>query len=112
MYKEYDKCRDKVTTDFYNSSVWKEKIINIKNNCFGLDIYSLFKFNTVEFGEVTHHIIPLKESYEQRLDDDNLILLTEMNHRNIHTLMERGKKKEITNELKEYKKMFQLLISA
>lgn len=72
----------------------------------------MFKFNTIEFGEVTHHIIPLKESYEQRLDDDNLILLTEMNHRNIHNLMERGKKEEIINELKKYKKLFRLMVTA
>ena len=101
-YKEYDKSRDRDITAFYNSSVWKRKTKKIKEIYYGIDIYSLFEFNVIEFGEVVHHIEPLKEAYELRLDDDNLILLTEMNHRNIHKLMEDGKGEEIKTKLKKY----------
>lgn len=71
---------------FYSTKEW----INLRERCIakchGIDLYSLFVLNKVEYGEVVHHIIPIVDDYDKRLDADNLIYLTECNHKLIHSL--------------------------
>ena len=91
-HKEYKKYRtDKKEERFYSSGEWltiKDKVKDIYND---IDIYSYYVLNTVEVGQTVHHIDPIKDNWDRRLDIDNLIYLTESNHRKIHKAMLKDK---------------------
>lgn len=73
---------------FYKSSDWlkaRDKCIQL---CCGIDLYSYFILHRIEYGQTVHHIVPLLDDYSLRLSQDNLIYLTESNHRTIHRLYE------------------------
>lgn len=90
-----DKCncyerklaRDKPTVNsYYNTQLWHDTRSLAIDKTFGLDIYSLYILHRIETGRTVHHIIPLEISPELRADQNNLIYLTESNHRIIHDL--------------------------
>lgn len=90
-YKEDDKYR--VNTEerrFYSSSSWEKKREEIKRHYNKLDIYSYYVLHSFEYGEVVHHVIPIENAWELRYDNDNLIYLTESNHRKLHNEMNRS----------------------
>ena len=95
-HKEYDRyARDKKADDFYHSRQWdkaREDAIAYYN---GMDIYSYYILNKIEYGDTVHHIVPLKEDWSKRADKDNLIYLTESNHQQIHKAMREGQHDEI-----------------
>ena len=63
-------------------------------------MYSYYILGVIESGEVVHHIEPLLECWDKRLSLDNLIYLTEKNHRFIHNTMKKSKEdKEYMQEL-------------
>lgn len=57
----------------------------------------------IEHGEVVHHIVPLVDDFGKRFDYNNLIYLTESNHRKIHNIMRKSieDKVYIQNVLRE-----------
>ncbi len=73
---------------FYSTSEWKKARERCIAECFGIDIYSFFVLNKIEYGEIVHHIIPIVNDYSERLRAENLIYLTETNHKLIHSLYE------------------------
>lgn len=92
--KSYKKTEE---DKFRNTQAWKRKRNYIKDRDKGLcqvcirKLYNTLKqFNYIDI-EV-HHITSLREDYELRLDDDNLITLCKYHHE----LAERG---EIPREL-------------
>ncbi|OSA88820.1 UNVERIFIED_ORG: hypothetical protein B2H93_17300 [Clostridium botulinum] len=101
-HKEYKHYRtDKKEQSFYSSKEWlpiKEKAKALYD---GIDIYSYYVLNKLEYGQTMHHIEELKDNWDRRLDINNLIYLTESNHQIIHKLYKEGKKKE-TMELLFY----------
>jgi hypothetical protein len=112
-YKEYDK--DKVNTrekKFYSSGSWDKCKIKAKDRFNGMDIYSLYVSNKVEYGQTVHHIEPIKENWNRRLDIENLIYLTESNHRLLHNRMDNGEHDQVINELNDlierFKKEFDI----
>jgi len=108
-YKEEDKFRkDTKEKKFYSSAVWRRKREEVIGKFYGLDIYSYYKYKRIEYGDTVHHIRPLKEDWENRLNINNLIYLTNANHQNIHAVMERGtkEKEEIIGLLKGLIKKF------
>lgn len=101
-HKEYKHYRtDKKEQCFYSSKEWlpiKEKAKALYD---GIDIYSYYVLNKLEYGQTMHHIEELKDNWDRRLDINNSIYLTESNHQIIHKLYKEGKKKE-TMELLFY----------
>lgn len=87
---------------FYFTSEWKKVRQAAIDRYFGLDFYSYYTENIIEFGETVHHIIPLKDDWNKRINKKNLIFLTESNHQRIHTIMKRNEaeKQKIIKELK------------
>ncbi|WP_017416777.1 hypothetical protein [Clostridium tunisiense] len=77
---------DKKEQDFYNTLEWKRirDVARAMQN--GVDVFSYYILDKVEEAETYHHIIEIKEDWTRRLDIDNLIGLTESNHRRIHKL--------------------------
>lgn len=110
-HKEYDKySRDKKSSAFYHTKEW-EKVKEVTKAFYhGLDIYSYYILEKMEYGQTVHHIIPLKEDWGKRLKQDNLIYLTESNHQRLHKAMREGKQKEtielLKGLIKRYKKEF------
>lgn len=73
---------------FYKSSDWLKARDKCIQRCCGIDLYSYFVLHRIEYGQTVHHIVPLLDNYSLRLSQDNLIYLTESNHRTIHKLYE------------------------
>lgn len=92
VYKEYKKYRtDKEFQKFYTTKEWiciKESIISKLK---GLDIYTYYILGETEYGYLVHHIDPIKDNWDKRLDINNLIYLTESNHKLIHKMMIKDK---------------------
>lgn len=91
-HKEYKKYRqDTREQSFYSSGEWLRKREDVKVFYKGIDIYSFYVLHTIEEGQTVHHIVELKEDWSRRLDNGNLIYLTEANHQLVHKLYEKDK---------------------
>lgn len=106
-HREYDKyTRNNKVNDFYHSNEWLEKREDRKRYFNGIDIYSYYVLGVLEYGRPTHHIVELKEDWSKRLDDNNLILLTEKNHQDLHERMRNGEREVVVMLLKELLKRY------
>lgn len=108
-YKKYRESRtDKKENSFYASKEWRVKVAKIKDLVKGIDLYSYYELGITEEGRTVHHIVELKEDWSKRLDDENLILLTDSNHRKIHNMMMKSEedKRKIQKRLREIVKKF------
>lgn len=87
---KYKPCdSDKYSSDtkqFYHTAEWKKARAFCISRCFGLDLYSFYALHKIEYGQTVHHIVPLIDDRSQGLNQENLIYLTESNHRIIHEL--------------------------
>lgn len=83
IYKKDDEKK------FYSSKRWQNLVEITRNKFHHLDIYSLYERDIIEKGQVVHHIIPIDDDFEKRFSLDNLIFLTEKNHRHLHNLMKK-----------------------
>lgn len=109
-YKEYKYRREldkdvKKEQDFYKSSEWIRSRVATIADCYGIDIYEYYTNGRVIQGERVHHILELHNNWSSRLDCNNLIYLTEKNHRNIHERY-KSNKKIVIKELFYYLKKF------
>ena len=94
--RQYNKTRwDKDVIAFYHTVSWNRARQVTIDSCCGLDLLSLIRNKRIEYGETVHHIIPLKESWNKRLRQDNLIYLTEANHQFVHKEMQRDREETI-----------------
>lgn len=98
-YKEYKKKRrldeqQKKQQDFYSSNDWLRLRDVVIADCFGMDIVMWYKDGTIESGYTEHHIIPIEDSWDSRLDVNNLIYVTEHTHQLIHTEYSKGEKQK------------------
>lgn len=76
----YDKYhRSDRSKQFYHSSAWKRArdLIRIRDN--GLCIECLNQ-KRITVGTIVDHIIPIKQNWNKRLDEDNLQLLCQSCH--------------------------------
>ena len=71
---------------FYNTTEWAKARAKAMQLTYGLDPISLVQHNRIEQAFTVHHIVPIIDDYSKRLDIDNLIPLTEKNHRMIHEM--------------------------
>ncbi|HBJ1646323.1 UNVERIFIED_ORG: hypothetical protein B2H93_18270 [Clostridium botulinum] len=91
-YKSYKYNRKDIKEQqFYSSKDWIKCRNNISTHQFGLDIIEWNKGKTIN-AERYHHIIETKEEWSLRLDENNIIGLTQKNHRRIHILMNKSEK--------------------
>ncbi|WP_455796641.1 hypothetical protein [Clostridium butyricum] len=96
-YKEYDLRRKKdenksIAKQFYNSQAWQRIRDVVIYDCFGMDILEFYRVGRIVQGERVHHIKELEEDWNSRFDVNNLIYLTEKNHRIVHSQYDKGKK--------------------
>ncbi len=78
---KYKNKADKTAFKFRSSGLWKKKREEIKERDKYLCRYCLSKnILTYVYTEV-HHITPIEEDYDLRLDNDNLITLCDTHHK-------------------------------
>lgn len=100
--KQYDKYnRDKRSRAFYNSALWHKLVVFVRikyNNMCALCYHN----NVAAKGEVVHHIKPIKEDWEHRLDSKNCILLCNKCHSEVHAAYDKNlkSKKDMENLLR------------
>lgn len=102
-YKENRK--DKTEQNFYNSKPWLKLKQSIDGKYNGMCLYCLYEFSKVIDRKANHHIVEIKEEWERRLDDTNIIPVCDSCHKYIHNEY----KKSINNKRNMQKKLFTLL---
>lgn len=97
--RHYNTRNDNQFYKFYHCNKWKELSRKVVQKYGAIDIYSYYIYKLIEYGQIVHHVIPIKEDWERRFDESNLIYLTASNHQLIHKQMKEGKKEEVENLL-------------
>lgn len=98
--RDYQKFRrDKKIQEFRNSSEWREmrKRILIRDD--NTDQYVLHTTGALRPGFSVHHIIPLSERWDLRLDEHNLITLSDDTHASLEYKYKTKYKSDIQREL-------------
>lgn len=70
--------------DFYRSQAWQDSREGAISYCYGIDLFELYRTGKVVQGQIVHHIVEVKENKELRYEVENLIYLTDLNHKRIH----------------------------
>ena len=85
-YKYYKKTKDTEADKFRKTKRWTKKSIEIRQRdkylcvvCMANLYNTIQQFNYKELD--VHHIIPINEDYDKRLDNDNLITLCRYHHK-------------------------------
>lgn len=86
---------------FYNTKEWLRLRNYIVNTYLNMSIYSYYKYNKIASSEVVHHLVEVRDSWEDRLNKTNLIPVTRKEHQEIHNRMDREGKEKIQKELNE-----------
>lgn len=103
-YRRYQRQRnDKKEQEFYRDSQWINKRSNRARDLLYVDWFAYYVNGDIEEGYTMHHIIELKYDWSLRLEDGNLIYLTQSSHRLVHLAYLKSEK--------EKKKMQKLLFS-
>lgn len=90
-YKEYDRfSRDRKSYDFYHSREWTNLQPRILELDDGIDVYLFMTSGEIVTADTVHHIVPLKDDWNRRLDEDNLMSL----HHDTHSMIEQKYKNE------------------
>lgn len=111
-YKRYDKAirnnkQNKTYTQFYNSKSWKKMSSNVKSKHNGLCLVCLLEYQLIKFADVVHHIETLRENWDKRLCEDNLIPLCHGCHNRIdHINCPEEEKEQLKQLLKDYKNKY------
>lgn len=91
IYKDYRVNRnDKDIQKIYVSKRWEKVKGVVKHYQNGLDLYSYYVLGIVEYAEKYHHIIEVKEDTSKAYDINNIIGLTDSNHKLVHNAYDRS----------------------
>ncbi|WAW14755.1 HNH endonuclease [Peptostreptococcus equinus] len=86
-HRRYDKqARDPKTAAFYKSTHWTKLSKIIRDRYYGIDVYHLFKYGKIIPSEMVHHIIPIKDDWDRRLDPDVLLPVSHESHAEIESI--------------------------
>lgn len=84
---EYNKHRrNKKTAAFYVSSEWRKTRAETIRRFDGVDIYAFYVLHVIQTADMVHHITPIEDDWNRRLDATNLIPLSNHSHGIIETL--------------------------
>ncbi len=93
--KEIRRKRDLHLTNFYHSKEWQAMQAFIMAKYNGIDIYSYYTKQEIVPAGIVHHIIPLRDDWDLRLTENNLIPVSARNHNEIEALYKTKSKKEV-----------------
>lgn len=101
----YDKTKRK-NKEIYHSKHWEV----LRKECMGkfdnICVYTLFKYSKSIPATLVHHIVELNEDKSKAYDLDNLIPVSDLAHREIHSRYKSEDIKQVQAELKEYLKRY------
>lgn len=101
--KDYDKNnRDKGRDIFYHSKGWKAARAECIRQHIGIDIYLYYDEGKIVPAEMVHHIETAVQAWDHRLDQGNLIPLSNQSHARIHKYMNEGREREMQALLKGF----------
>ncbi len=105
-YRAYRENRkDKKEQAFYSSKPWLNLRETIDGKYNGLCLYCLYESKEAIPRKDNHHIVEIKEDWNRRLEEDNIIPVCDSCHKYIHNEYKKGMK----NKRKMQKKLFNLL---
>ncbi|MBK1809149.1 HNH endonuclease [Clostridium sp. YIM B02505] len=114
-YKQYAKDRqDKNEQKFYSSNEWITLAGYVRRKFNGMCVICLLRDDAISYVEAVHHIIEIKDNWELRLSEDNLICLCSSCHSKVHRIYKKSNKdKEKMQEIlyrliEEYEKEYGL----
>lgn len=87
--KYYD-INHRKNKDIYSDTIWRKLTEICKNKFNGIDIYSLFVYNKLVYGSLSHHIVEVDEDKNRIYDISNLIYVSDASHREIHSAYNKG----------------------
>lgn len=107
-HHEYDKySRDKKAKDYYGSKEWDVTRVHILELDEGIDVYLFMTTGEIVIADTVHHIIPLRDDWTKRADEDNLMSLNHDTHSMIEKMYKKNKEemiKTLTEMLSRYRK--------
>ncbi|NFM25162.1 endonuclease [Clostridium sporogenes] len=102
--RQYDLYnRDKESTKIYRDKHWMKLTQQCKSRFNGLDIYQLYKYDKIIYGELSHHIIEVKENKDRVFDISNLIYVSNKSHAEIHTAYKKSKEDKLAMHMYLFK---------
>lgn len=91
-HREYKSSREDLKEQkFYKSKEWFQLKEHLKIKYKGMCVYSYLVENRIVPADTYHHIEPIKENWNKRLDVYNVIPLSESVHQKIHKLYDTDK---------------------
>ena len=76
--------------EFYHSTEWKRLAQAVKVRDGGVDRYAWQVHHVYQHGRTVHHIIPIEDDWSKRFDMNNLILVSDSSHGEIHARLKAG----------------------
>ena len=92
---------------FYTGSEWETLSKTMADRYSGICLWVYYKRNEIKPYDEVHHIIPLRDCWERRLDPDNLIPLSHAAHMLVEAEYRKGGKARMQSELFELKKRYE-----
>lgn len=106
-HREYDRySRDRRSRSFYNSKEWKTGRATALEADGGIDVYLFMTEGIIAAADMVHHIIPLKDDWNKRIDIDNMMSLSSDTHSMIEQMYKKNKGemiRKLQEMLKEYR---------
>lgn len=106
-HKEYDRySRDQKSRNFYNSKEWELGRAAALDADGGIDVYLFMTEGTIVIADTVHHIIPLKDDWNKRIDIDNMMSLSSDTHSMIEQMYRKNKAqmiRKLQGMIKEYR---------
>ncbi len=93
--------RDKKLHVFYNSPEWLQLKQSLINRYHGLCVYSYIVEHKIIRADEYHHIEPIREAWDKRLDADNIIPLSATVHHGVVAQMYKEDKVKAQSYLRE-----------
>lgn len=91
-YKNYDEQRkDTKEYKFYKTKEWVRVREYILREHKGIDLYEYYVNSKIVFANTVHHIEELEINWDLRLEESNLIPVSEATHAMIHSAYKQGK---------------------
>lgn len=106
-HKEYDRySRDRKKKQFYDSSEWRACRQAAIEADGGIDVYLFMEEGKIEAADTVHHIIPLQDDWQKRIDINNLMSLSHETHSMIERMYKKdkdGMEKKLQKMISEYR---------
>lgn len=91
-HQEYDTGRrDKRSKAFYNSKEWERIRAAVLDLDGGIDVYAYMTTGKVIMADTVHHIYPVRDNWDRRMDPDNLMSLNHDTHSEIEQMYKKDK---------------------